>query len=556
MFRKVTKTGPATLTIALPADWARENKISAGSYVEVQESDKQLMITTGIEKPREKIIIQYDASIIEELLEKVFLESESTIIIQGKDPLPAQLQESIKRFPGFQIVEESAREITIERALKPTLQNPKNILRRAYRIILQGLAVNPALFPKELHELLFILQIQKNRPKETSILKEFTSHIAAIKKPVYDDAYALLRVLFTALYQLKYSYSEEHTKKITAIVTQVESLYHTYLKNTMSAMEITRLYHCTQLLVQLYKEILRDQSITVFNETRNTPLQKKFTIGVCLKNVSNTFWAVEVKGGVEKAAGEYVQSAYQFNSPLVDYDVPAQERILEEFIARKVDGIIFAPGKPNIVEKTIAKINAKKIPLVIIDTDIELPEYEYTLITFDNYQGGYDTGTNLRQYVRKGATIIALKGYREGNSTKRITGFQAALGSDYHVVVLQAEFQESIAYDQITAYLRKHQKKVAAIFATSDNMAIGAIKACRDAGIKIPICGFDMTSEGRAAFERRELISEVSSQPQKLGELAVESMQRLLTKKAVAERIEYQVEFFAHKEKKGKRTFK
>ena len=79
-------------------------------------------------------------------------------------------------------------------------------------------------------------------------------------------------------------------------------------------------------------------------------------------------------------------------------------------------------------------------------------------------------------------------------------------------------------------------------------MAIGAIKALKTLGKNIPVCGFDMTEEGKNALDRKELLTTVNTKPREMGMLAVQTMDNLLNKKTVVDKIEYNIEIVTRKD--------
>ena len=123
---------------------------------------------------------------------------------------------------------------------------------------------------------------------------------------------------------------------------------------------------------------------------------------------------------------------------------------------------------------------------------MNLSGIKYYYLGFDNYDGGYRTGQYLSNYLSKKSNILVLSGHLTGNFTKRVEGFKDAIGKNHIISVLKGEFIGSVAYEGVLSHIRK--KEVDAIFATSDNMALGAISALKEAGIKIPVCAFDATT--------------------------------------------------------------
>ncbi|MDD5192737.1 MAG: substrate-binding domain-containing protein, partial [Candidatus Nanoarchaeia archaeon] len=121
-----------------------------------------------------------------------------------------------------------------------------------------------------------------------------------------------------------------------------------------------------------------------------------------------------------------------------------------------------------------------------------------------------------------------------------IRGFKEALGKEYNIKSIKGEFIGSVAYEEVLSYAEKN--KVDAIFATSDNMALGAISALKKIGKKILVCGFDATNKGRSQLRTGKLFSTVDTKPKKLGSLGIQIARDLINGKEVAERTIYDIE--------------
>lgn len=541
MFRKVTKTGPATLTIAIPSKWAKNNNLKPGSYVEIQETTSSLIISPELSPRVESIKIKYDEELIENMLEKLFLEAESNIIIESQEQLP-DLNSLIRKFLGFQIVEQQPNKIIINRTLKPSIENPSAIIKRCYLVLKESLFENPPVFPQDLNEMIWLLQLNQQIPKEILLLKNIILELSARKSPVNDDAYALIRNIFITIYKQKYSFHSKDTNHLKNIFKEKNSLFEKFFEKEKSSQKsqnliLAKLYYVVNLLEQLHKEIMFAQSILAL-ESREEKFKKR-VIGVCLKNQSNKFWAVDVRESMELKASETKNHDYLFEAPLSDFDVIAQEKILKKFLEKKVKGIILAPVQPKKMQKIIDKINEAGIPLIILDTDIELNN-KYCFIGFDNYKGGFLTGQNLKEKIPKCSNVLVIEGHLEGNFSERVTGFKDALGSDYQVDVVKGDFQESKAYEATILALNKKDYK--AVFATSDNMAMGVIKALSKLNKDLFVCGFDRTLEGIKAMREGKLFSDVNTKPKELGVLAVQTMNDLLSNKLVPQKIIYDLD--------------
>jgi DNA-binding LacI/PurR family transcriptional regulator len=126
------------------------------------------------------------------------------------------------------------------------------------------------------------------------------------------------------------------------------------------------------------------------------------------------------------------------------------------------------------------------------------PDQPEVSVGCDNFQGGRDI---TRHLIERGAARIAFLGDATASSPEfleRHRGYRAAIeenGGKADAALQAAAFSsEQSGYDAATSLLA-HKAKFDAIFAASDLIAIGAVKALRERGLRVPddvlVAGFD-----------------------------------------------------------------
>ncbi|MGO3822817.1 MAG: substrate-binding domain-containing protein, partial [Vibrio casei] len=78
---------------------------------------------------------------------------------------------------------------------------------------------------------------------------------------------------------------------------------------------------------------------------------------------------------------------------------------------------------------------------------------------------------------------------------------------------------------------------VQAVFAQNDEMALGALRAVQASGKNILIVGFDGTDDGISAVKRGMLGATIAQQPALIGELGVETADKVLKGQTVEKNI-------------------
>lgn len=537
MFRKITRTGTNSLTLALPASWVKKNNLLPGQAVEVEENENKIEVSIIQECTPRVIRIPYDDLLIGPMLRKFYYGGDSSLLVYSEKKIPESIEPIIRTLPGLQIIERTDQRITIERTLKPISYNREAVLRRCYLAIKEGLRDNPPHLSTEIDALL--LQLASSNETEVEILRQIVSVLSGCSTELLDDVWYLLKTTFEGVYDQKYSYDQDAAKRLLSKFKKTDETFLNYFAQEKNVLGLSKIFAVILLLEKLHSEIMNKKGLEVISKV-NTPTRTRFKVGVCQVSQANVFWE-EIKNSMKKAAESIREIEFVFESSLSNIGIKEQDEILKGFLAKGVDAIIYIPINPAALSDTINKINSANIPLLVLDIDLEIPGAKYHYIGYDNYKSGYETGIFLRKSLKQNRRVLVIEGYPYGNSPKRIKGFTDALKGYSKISLIKGEFQKSVAYQNTLEFLKKH--KTDAIFATNDTMAIGALQAVEKLGKKIYVCGYDMTSEGRAAFQKGHLFSIVNTKPEFQGALAVETINSILHEKKVAERTEYAYEF-------------
>ncbi|OPX37948.1 MAG: hypothetical protein B1H11_05165 [Desulfobacteraceae bacterium 4484_190.1] len=219
-------------------------------------------------------------------------------------------------------------------------------------------------------------------------------------------------------------------------------------------------------------------------------LQRTQTIGVIVPDIGSPFYA-ELVRGVEAAAS-------QANYYLILYTTagkPSREEMYFRLLGeQRVDGIIVLTPRGD--EALIRHIQAKGFPLVVVDRDIQSAD-DVVEVIVDNFHGALAAAQHL---IGLGYRRIGfINGIPELQASQdRRRGYQVALqehGIDSRPEwVVEGEFTDAGGYRAMKKLLAA-DPPIEAVFAASDTMALGAIRAIREQGLRVPqdvaIVGFD-----------------------------------------------------------------
>src|SRR5271169_771068 len=144
--RKVLEMGGGTVLISLPKSWARKNGIVRGSSVVVEEiSARRLMVKPiGEETGREEheVVIEYPRESLSYVTNDVtgaYLMGSNAIRIEGRRVISREdrgkLKAAVTRLVGLEIVDEDAKNMTLQFLLDPAALDPEKIVRRMASLI-------------------------------------------------------------------------------------------------------------------------------------------------------------------------------------------------------------------------------------------------------------------------------------------------------------------------------------------------------------------------------------------------------------------------------------
>jgi len=174
-----------------------------------------------------------------------------------------------------------------------------------------------------------------------------------------------------------------------------------------------------------------------------------------------------------------------------------QIRALRSFIARKVDVILFTALVETGYGPVLQEAQKAHIPVIMIDRDVakEDQKYRLTIMGSDFIKEGEKVGHWLEKYLKDkgiddGSTPIdfaELQGTTgSAPAIDRATGFRNVQKLHANWMIKHSQtgnFTDSEGKQVMEAFL-KEDPKIQVLFAHNDQMALGAIQAIKEAGLK------------------------------------------------------------------------
>ena len=264
------------------------------------------------------------------------------------------------------------------------------------------------------------------------------------------------------------------------------------------------------------------------------------TIALVPKAMDSEFW-LAVRDGAQKAVEGRADVTLSVLAPDREINVDQQVSILEDQIQRGAKALVVAPAGSAQVVPVLESAVGRGIPVVLVDTDAPL-DGKAAYAGTDNRAGGALAARHIIEKIGSGR--IALISGVPGNQSQddRAAGFVETIEATPGIEIAArqpANSERSLGLTVMENLLTAHPD-IKAVFATNDQMALGAIEAIQarkpDAGIVV--VGFDATAEAVQAILDGRMSASVAQRPYEMGRRSVEAALALLDGKTVEPRID------------------
>jgi DNA-binding LacI/PurR family transcriptional regulator len=219
--------------------------------------------------------------------------------------------------------------------------------------------------------------------------------------------------------------------------------------------------------------------------------KQTFTLGLLVPDISNPYFA-EMARAIEDQGHRTGYSVVICSTDNKDERV---ENYINLLLKKSVDGIIIGTGVDN--QELILHLLNRKIPVALISR--EMPDISVHTVVVDDVLGGRLAAEHLLELGHTRIGVLA-EDLKVISSRNRVRGFRQALREDG----LSFREEDAIICDyqiglgkQAALELLSSLNRPTALFCCNDLLAIGAIQAAKELGLRVPselsIVGFDNT---------------------------------------------------------------
>jgi ribose transport system substrate-binding protein len=233
-------------------------------------------------------------------------------------------------------------------------------------------------------------------------------------------------------------------------------------------------------------------------------------------NNAADFWTIARKG-TEKADAELPEVAVEFR--LGDGTAAEQKRIVDDLLAKGVDGIAISPVDP--ANQTAMLNDAAKQALVFThDSDAPDSRRECYVGT-DNVAAGRQAGELIKQALPQGGRIAIFVGKLDArNAQERLQGIKEAIaGSGIEILDVRTDDTDQVRAKANVAEMLVSHPDVAALVGLWSYNGPAILNATRDAGRigQVKIIAFDEDDETLTGVKSGAIAGTVVQQPYEFG---------------------------------------
>ncbi len=267
----------------------------------------------------------------------------------------------------------------------------------------------------------------------------------------------------------------------------------------------------------------------------------KLQIAVIPKGTTHSFWK-GIHAGAEKAAQELgVEIVWQ--GPQKEDDRQMQIQVVQNFVSRNISGIVLAPlDDRSLVPPVQAAIN-RKIPVVIIDSDLNTEGYA-SFIATNNIEGGKLCAERMAEVLNGKGKVIVLR-YSEGSAstTNREQGFLDKIKEYPDIELISSNQFAGATMEkafQASQNLLNRFEGVDGVFCSNESSTTGMLRALETAGRAktVKLVGFDSSETLIKALRDGEVNGLAVQNPFEMGYLGVKTVVSVIKGESFEKKVE------------------
>ena len=253
---------------------------------------------------------------------------------------------------------------------------------------------------------------------------------------------------------------------------------------------------------------------------RSLRTRKTYTIAGVIPDITNPFYPT-FERGIQDVTERHGYDLLMYNT---DGSADKERKLLRLLLQGRVDGVIAVLF--HLTAKDLATLLEMNIAVVrFLAAQPELGDLPIDNIYLDNSLAAQRVVSYL---ISRGHTRIGMIAGQKGPREARVLGYSQALAQHHipleEILIRSGDFTETGGYESMRELLTLTPRP-SAVFAANDLMALGAMMAIREAGLRVPddiaVAGFDDIPAARLVYPSLTTIAQFQH---RLGQRAAEML--------------------------------
>ncbi|MDR1506033.1 MAG: substrate-binding domain-containing protein [Treponema sp.] len=224
-------------------------------------------------------------------------------------------------------------------------------------------------------------------------------------------------------------------------------------------------------------------------------------------------------------------------------NVVKQNQDIADMLQRGIKVLILNAVDPDGVAPSLAACVQKKVPVVTVDRFVN--GNVDVVIGRDNVLMGQAVGNSIVAALggkgrARGKILEVMGSGGDRVQEARSRGFHNAVDSESGIEVVQTPYCDYVRSKAATAtqdIIQRH-RDIVMIYGHNDDMSLGALQVCEDAGLRVQCAGVDGLMEAVEAINQKRYLATSANDPYAFGRQAVEVANRLINGETVGKDVD------------------
>lgn len=261
--------------------------------------------------------------------------------------------------------------------------------------------------------------------------------------------------------------------------------------------------------------------------------RKSIRFAYCPPAFTSSYY-VDILTGVREVVDQLGGITLMTRAPDKESDYRGMARICRSLVRGGIDAIALS-SHSDAIRPVVRELNRANVPVFFFNAPSKIEGAEVvSYVGYRQREAGREVGRYLARILRGRGSILVLKGLNKSSSAERVAGFRSEIARypDLRVVATRkADWEREKSRRVVARMLEKHT--LDAIYAVSDEMALGACDAVAAAGLRgqIFVVGLDGTRTALQAIRDGALTATLNTNPREMGRILMRTVVRGLNRR-------------------------